>query len=159
MGENYQELAKMLTVTLSPFLPFLVDLGKASAKKLAEVIAENGGEAIWKKSQAIWKEISIRYKDDPEVESASIMVANKPDDAKRREILADVLTLKFQSDPNFAENLIRNLGGNDVIQRIVSNHESWVQNIVLETSGNAEITQTIEADNNSTIKDVTIRKH
>ncbi|MCA9945012.1 MAG: hypothetical protein KC449_16115, partial [Anaerolineales bacterium] len=131
MAENYQELAKMLTVTLSPFLPFLVDAGKASAKKLAEVIAENGGEAIWKKSQEIWKAISTRYEDDPEVKSASIMVANKPDDTKRKEILAEVLFLKFQNDPNFAEDIISDLGGNDVIQRIVSNHNSWVQNIVL----------------------------
>ncbi len=37
------QTAAAVAATLAPFTPFLIEVGKAGGKKLAEVIAEKGG--------------------------------------------------------------------------------------------------------------------
>ena len=40
---------------LAPFLPYLIAGATEAAKGLGKKVGELGGEAAWKKAQAVWK--------------------------------------------------------------------------------------------------------
>jgi hypothetical protein len=84
MAADIGQIAAATVATLAPFTPFLIEAGKAGGKKLAEVIAEKGGEAAWQKAQALWDKVRVHFGDDPEVQSAATMVATKPEDETGR---------------------------------------------------------------------------
>jgi hypothetical protein len=146
------QLAAAATVVLSPFVPFLVNTGKAAGKKLAETIAQKGGEATWKTAQSLWTKITDHLGDDQEVKGAAIMVAHKPEDENRQTMLAEVLGARLQENPALAEELLNLLGGQKAVQQVLADHGSWVENVTQRMQGSG--IQTIKASNDSVITGV-----
>ena len=146
------------TVTiLAPFMPFLVDAGKGAGLKLAEVIGEMGGEAAWKKAQALWGTLTSRFGNDPELASAATMVATKPRDEIRQTMLAEVLGARLKENPDFAEEIFELLGGQPVVQQVLAERGSWVENVTQQIAGSSG-NQSIVARDNSRIRGVNQRK-
>jgi hypothetical protein len=152
MALDIGQIAAATVTTLAPFTPFLIEVGKAGGKKLAEVVAEKGGEAAWKKAQALWDKLKARFDDDSEVKSAATMVAAKPEDEARQTILAEVLGARLQENPALAQELFNLLGGQEAVQQVLADRSSWVEDVAQRIKGRG--TQRVEASDDSVIKGV-----
>jgi len=152
MEIDIRQIAAAIVATLTPYMPLLIEVGKAGGRKLAEVIAEKGGEAGWKKAQALWRELKARFGNEPEVVSAATMVATKPDDETRQTMLAEVLSNRLTENPELARELFDLLGGREAIQEVLAERTSWIEDVIqhIESTG----TQTVRASNGSIIKGV-----
>jgi hypothetical protein len=139
--------------TLAPFMPFLVDAGKAVGLKFAEVISERGGEAAWNKAQALWSKLRSRFGDDPEVTSAATMVATKPEDEARQTMLAEVLGARLKENPDFAAEIFELLGGQQAVQQVLAERGSWVEDVTQQIASSSG-DQSVIARDNSSIKGV-----
>ena len=146
------QTAAAVAATLAPFTPFLIEVGKAGGKKLAEVVAEKGGEAAWKKAQALWDKLQTRFRDDAEVQGAATMVAAKPEDEARQTMLAEVLGARLQENPALAQELFDLLGGGEAVQQVLAERGSWVEDVTQRMEGGGK--QIVQASDDSVIKGV-----
>ena len=146
------QIAAAVVIALSPFTPYLIDTGKAAGKKLAETIAQKGGEATWKTAQSLWAKITAHFGNDPVVKSAATMVADKPEDETRQTMLAEVLGARLKENPALAEELLNLLGGQRAVQQVLADHSSWVEDVTQRMKGSG--TQTVKASQDSVIKGV-----
>jgi hypothetical protein len=146
------QIAAAIVMTLSPFAPFLVDTGKTAGKKLAETIAQKGGEATWKTAQTLWTKIIAHFGNDPVVKSAATMVADKPEDETRQTMLAEVLGARLKENPALAEELLNLLGGQTAVQQVLADRSSWVEDVTQRMKGGG--TQTVKASDDSIITGV-----
>jgi len=133
-------------------MPFLVEMGKAGGKKLAQVVAEKGGETAWEKAQALWGKVKARLGDDDEIKSAATMVAARPEDEARQTMLAEVLGARLQKDPALAQELFDLLGGGKAVQQVLAERSSWVEDVAQRMEGRGK--QTVRADDDSVITGV-----
>jgi hypothetical protein len=146
------QVAAAIVTTLAPFTPFLIEMGKVSGKRLAEVITEKGSDAAWEKAQALWDKLKVHFGDDPEVQSAAAMVAAKPEDETRQTMLAEVLVDRLQGHSALAKELLELVGGQESIQQVLADRSSWVENVAQRMTGKGK--QVVEATDNSIITDV-----
>jgi hypothetical protein len=149
---DIEQIAAAVVTVLSPFAPFLVDTGKAAGKKLAETMAQKGGEATWKTAQSLWAKITAHFGDDAVVKSATTMVADNPHDETRQTMLAEVLGARLQENPALAEELLNLLGGQEAVQQVLADRGSWVEDVTQRMKGSG--TQTVKASDDSVIKGV-----
>lgn len=126
---------------IGPFLPYLTSLGKSVKKKLEEVIAEQGGNAVWNQAQSLWKKITGRFKDDPEINGAAAALSNDPNNQMFQQMMVQILTKKLESDQGFAEELLKLMGGEAGVQKVVAGNEAWIENIrqTMKSSGTQEV--------------------
>ncbi len=157
MAYDIGQIAAGTVATLAPFTPFLTELGRTAAKKLAEVIAEKGGEAAWKRAQALWSKIKGRFGDDPELTSSMTLVAIRPGDEARQTMLAETLGARLKASPDLAQELLDVLGGQQAAQQVLAGRDSWVEEVTQQIQGAG--TQTIEAKDGGVIKGVRQIKH
>ncbi|MBD2101787.1 hypothetical protein [Leptolyngbya sp. FACHB-261] len=122
-------IAKGTATLLSPFMPYLVPLGKSVQKKLEDVIAEKGGGAVWQQAQGLWNKVTGRFKDDPVVTAAATMVADDPEDAEQQKNFAKVLAKRLQDDPALAQDLLYVLGGSAGLQAVIGGDEAQISDI------------------------------
>ena len=141
-----------IVARLAPFTPFLIEVGKAGGKKLAEVIAAKGDEVTWEKAQALWGKLKAHLGDDPEVTSAATMVAAKPEDEARQTMLAEVLGARLQENPALAQELFDLLGGQEAVQQVLADRSSWVEDVTQQMKGGGK--QIVQASDDSVIKGV-----
>ena len=152
MANDIGQTAAAVVTTLAPFTPFLIEVGKAGGKKLAEVMAEKGGEAAWKKAQALWDKLQARFQDDAEVQGAATVVAVKPEDEARQTLLAEVLGARLQENPALAQELFDLLGGQEAVQQVLAERGSWVEDVTQRMKGGGK--QIVQASDDSVIKGV-----
>jgi len=152
MTPDIGQTAAAVVTTLAPFTPFLIKVGKAGGKKLAEAITEQGGEAAWKKAQALWDKLQTRFQDDAEVQGAATMVAAKPEDEARQTMLAEVLGARLQENPALAQELFDLLGGQEAVQQVLAERGSWVEDVTQRMKGAGK--QIVQASDDSVIKGV-----
>ena len=152
MANDIGQIAAAVVTTLAPFTPFLIEVGKAGGKKLAEVMAEKGGEAAWKKAQALWDKLQARFQDDAEVQGAATVVAVKPEDEARQTLLAEVLGARLQENPALAQELFDLLGGQEAVQQVLAERGSWVEDVTQRMKGGGK--QIVQASDDSVIKSV-----
>lgn len=152
MPIDIREIVLATTAMIAPFTPFLVEAGKTGGKKLAEVIAEKGGEEVWKKAQLLWRKIKSQFGNNSEVQSAVTLLAAKPDDGNRQAMLAQVLTSHIEENPSLAQEFFDLLGGQESIQLVLADHSTWVEGVTQQLKGTGK--QIVQADNNSVIKGV-----
>ncbi len=88
-----------LTAFLSPFLPFLLNLGKKATEKATESAAGKFGETAWKKAEGIWDKLQPQVDAMPDVKAAIEQVAAKPDSEARRAVLQEELEALFKAQP------------------------------------------------------------
>jgi hypothetical protein len=152
MATDIGQTAAAVVTMLAPFTPFLIEVGKAGGKKLAEVMAEKGGEAAWKKAQALWDKLQTRFQDDAEVQSAATVVAVKPEDEARQTMLAEVLGARLQENPALVQELFDLLGGQEAVQQVLAERGSWVEDVTQRMKGGGK--QIVQASDDSVIKGV-----
>jgi hypothetical protein len=150
--KDIRQIAMAVAAVLAPFMPFLIDVGETTGKKLAQVIAEKGGEAAWRKVQALWGKLRTRFGDDPELRSAATMVAAKPGDETRQTMLAEVLIDRLQENPGLAQELFDLLGRQEAVQQVLADRSSWVEDVTQRMTGSGK--QIAEASEDSVIKGV-----
>ena len=152
MANDIGQIAAAVVTTLAPFTPFLIEVGKAGGKKLAEVITEQGGEAAWKKAQALWDKLQARFQDDDEVQVMATVLAVKPEDETRQTLLAEVLGARLQENPALAQELFDLLGGQEAVQQVLAERGSWVEDVTQRMKGGGK--QIVQASDDSVIKSV-----
>jgi hypothetical protein len=152
MAVDIGQITAATVTTLAPFMPFLIEAGKAGGKKLAEVIAEKGGEAAWEKAQSLWSKLKTRLGDDPEVTIVATMVAAKPEDEPRQTMLAEVLGAHLRENPDLAQELFDLLGRQEAVQQVLAHRSSWVEDVTQRMKGRGK--QTVQASDDSVIKGV-----
>lgn len=145
-------VAASLVTFIAPFMPALLEAGKAAGQKWAESLATKGGEATWNKAQALWEKIHARFGEDPKVRGAALLVSADPEDNTAQTLLATTLGKHLQVDPQFAQELVHLMGGEQAIQEVLAKRGSWVEEVAQEMKGIGR--QTIQASENSVIKNV-----
>ncbi len=147
------QITAATVVALAPFTPFLIEVGKAGGKKLAEVLAEKGGEAAWEKAQSLWGKLEESHIDkDEDAQDAARMLARKPEDENRQTMLAEVLGAHLEENPELADELFDLLGGQEAVQQVLADRSSWVEDVTQRVKGTG--TQIVQASDDSVIKGV-----
>ena len=145
MSENYAQIAATITAYLAPFTPYLVESGKKFAGK--------AGEAAWEKAQTIWGEIKSRFGDDKKIETAAKTVSSDPQDEDFQGLFAEALAARLKDTPDFANELLNIIGGEDAVQKVLADRSSWVEDVTQEFSGGGG-QQVVQARDDSVIKGV-----
>jgi hypothetical protein len=143
MVADIGQVTATAVTTLAPFMPFLIETSKVAGLKLADKIGEMGGEAAWDKAQMLWNKLKVQSSNDPELISAATIVAAKPNDEARQTLLAEVLGKYLMEDPDFMEEIFQLLGGQQAMQQVVAERESWIEEIsqqISSSSGNQSVT-------------------
>lgn len=156
MTNEVTQISTAIVTTLAPFLPFLIEIGKAGGKKISEVIAEKSGEVGWEKAQEIWTKLKNRLGDDAEVKSAATMVAVKPEDENRRAVFAEILADRLKNQPDLAKDILSLLGGESMMQHILASQNSWIESVNQKLTGSG--TQIVQAEKDSVIRGVSQTK-
>jgi hypothetical protein len=97
----------VLTTFLSPFLPFLLDLGKKATEKATESAAGKFGEAAWKKAEGVWGTIQPQVEASPDVKAAIEQVAAKPESEARQAVLREELEALFKAQPDLLSAIVQ----------------------------------------------------
>lgn len=151
------EVAAAVAAYLSPFMPFLVDTAKAGGTKLAEAIAEHGGEAAWKRAVAVWEALRGDLGEPAEVRGAALMLSADVENEDYRRTLATVLARHLEGRPEVAERLAVLLRDEPSSQTVAARSGSVVENVDQLLAG-AGGTQHVEATGGSGISGVRQRK-
>jgi hypothetical protein len=152
MSLDINQIVIAIVAIFTPFAPFLIEVSKAGGKKLAEVIAEKGGETAWNKAQILWSKLKTHFDNDSEVQSAATMVAANPEDKNRQAILAEVLRLRLEENPTLGQELFKLLGGKEGIQQVLAERASWVEDITQHMKNGGK--QIVKASDESVIRGV-----
>lgn len=147
------EVATAVVAALSPFMPFLADAAKAGGTRLAEAIAEHGGEAAWNRAAAVWEALRKDLGDPAEVKGAALMLSADVDSEEYRRTLATVLARHLDGRPDVAERLDGLLRGEPSSQTVVARAGSMVEGVEQILAG-AGGTQQVEASDNSVVSHV-----
>ena len=123
-----------LTSFITPFLPFLLKLGKDATETAAESAASKFGEAAWQKAQATWTALSPKVNAKETVKEAVADVTNNPEDEDYQAALRVQLKKLLANDEALANQLTKIL-------------QSDSPNNTLTT----QITQTVTGNQNQTI--------
>jgi CHAT domain len=102
-----------LTAFLSPFLPFLLDLGKKATEKATESAAGKFGETAWKKAEGVWDKLQPQVEGTPDVKAAIEQVATKPDSAARQAVLREELEALFKAQPQLLSAIAKIMQDDD----------------------------------------------
>ena len=149
---DIQTIAVGVSAFLAPFTPYLIKAGQGLGSKLAELIAEKGGEAVWHQAEQIWRKLQAALGDDPEVQGAAMMVSAQPENQDRQKMFADILAARLQENPSLGEEFVRLMGGQQAVQQVIANRKSLIEDVSQESTGGGE--QTVKADHGSLIKGV-----
>lgn len=146
------EIATTVVTFVAPFIPYLLEEGKAVGQKWAETLAERGGEATWNNAKAIWGKIQSHFGKDARVNGTALMVSDYPGDESYQTMLATVLGNHLKEDPQLAEELLQLAGGEQGVQEVLADRRSWVEKVTQNMGGSG--IQRVKASNESVIKDV-----
>ena len=131
---------------LAPFTPYLIKGGKKFAGET--------GKAAWEKSQELWKKIKTRFKDDKDITEAAQAVAINPENEGFQSLLAKALAARLNETPEFADELLVLIGGQETVQKIKADKSSWIENVTQEIIGGGTLNQVIEASDDSVVTGV-----
>jgi hypothetical protein len=98
---------------LSPFLPFLLSLGKKATEKATETAAGKFGETAWKKAEVVWEKLEPHMEAKPEIKAAVEQVAVKPESAARQAVLQEELEGLFKAQPDLLKTIAQILAPDD----------------------------------------------
>ena len=148
MTDSLIQNAAFVATSLAPFLPYLVEVGKGMAK----VIGEEVSKESLNNAQQAWEKIKNHFKGDRKIEDSATGLAENPTDQDYLDLMAKALAARMAEKPELAEELVEVLGGRQAVQRVLAEKGSWVEKVTQEI--NRSGTQTVEARNDSVIKNV-----
>jgi hypothetical protein len=149
---DFISLSASIVTVISPFMPYLKSLGKNVQKKLEDVIAEKGGNLVWKKAETLWSKLKNIFQDDPEIEGASTMLSAAPENKTYQEILTQSLAKKLESNPELAQELLKIMGGKAGVQEVIAGNEAWIEGIKQKMASSG--TQKVQGGDRAVIQDV-----
>ena len=149
---DFASVSVAVVSLLSPYLPQLLSLGKSAGEKIGEAIIDKGVDATGDQVKKLWEKISGYFKDDLEVTSAATMVAASPKDTLRQQMFGQVLAERLKGHPEFAEDLIKMMGGKERLQQIIAGNEAAVRDVRMKMAGAGK--QSIEGGDKSVIERV-----
>jgi hypothetical protein len=152
MDMDIPALATAVVATIAPFTPYLLEASKAGGIELAETIAKKGGQAAWDKAQQLWKRLNPFAEEDPLVKSALTMLADKPANENRQEMLIEVLATALEKSPQMAKELLTLIGGEEALMQVIVDNESIVRRVRQSIKGKGS--QTIKVTNKSKAEDI-----
>lgn len=133
-------------------MPFLIDLGDSGAKKLAEMTAEAAGRVAWDKAKAVWTTINTYFGNDSKVQNAAKLLAADPEDEDYQSMLAKVLGNALKDKPELANEIFDLLGGENVVQEVIAERNSWVRDVTQKLKATGS--QTVRASDNSSVEGI-----
>ena len=122
---DFRQIATEVTVFMTPFFPYLM-LG---AEGVAKEIGEKFGESAWDKAKSLWDRIRNITNSDPKLNSATIGLAEDPNDNDYRLIFAKSLAKQLEKSPELANDLIDLMKNDESIQRILVEQGGKVKDI------------------------------
>ena len=152
MQVEINEFAVATMATLLPFMPFLLEVGKAGSQKFVETLSEKGGEAAWNKARAMWRKLQDYFGEDPEFQSAATLLSTHPEDEIRQSLFAQLLVSRLEQTPKAVDELLELLGGDQAIQQVIADNHSWIEDVSQRIKGAG--TQTIEIKDRSVGKNI-----
>ncbi|HSH82107.1 MAG TPA: hypothetical protein VLA19_26570 [Herpetosiphonaceae bacterium] len=126
---------------IAPFMPYLKQVGAVVGDKLSEAIDKHGGDVAWQLAQRIWGKLKDHFGADAEVEANATLVATKPENEGYLKNLTNVLAERLAKDSSLAEELSKELGGTNGVNRIAVGRNAWIAEVeqYLATIGVNEI--------------------
>lgn len=146
------EIATATVTALAPYVPYLLKGVKAAGGKFAEGMATKGGELAGGQISEIWDKIKKHFGEHPELEHAAGLVAAGPADPTYQTVFAKALATYLGKNPQLSEDLLKLLGGEQGVQKVIADRSSTVEDVTQEIEGSG--TQSVEATDNSTVRGV-----
>jgi hypothetical protein len=122
-----------LSAFISPFLPYLTQLGKKATDKAVESAAGKFGEAGWQKAQAIWLKLNPKVEVKPAALEAVTDAIDNPDDAAYQTVLQVQLKKLLDRDPDLAKDIEQilaeesdGISGAQIVQNVVGNRNQII---------------------------------
>jgi hypothetical protein len=122
-----------LATFISPFLPYLTQLGTKATNKAVESAAGKFGEAGWKKAQDLWLKLSPKVEAKPAALEAVTDVLKSPDDADYQTALKVQLKKLIDGDPDLADAIAQilaaeadGISGTRIVQNVVGNRNQSI---------------------------------
>ena len=127
-----------LTTFITPFLPFLVKLGKEATTAATESAAGKFGEAAWQKAQAVWTALSPKVAAKAATQEAVMDVANAPEDEDCQAALRVQLKKLFAHDEALANAITQilreetsdGIPGNQIVQTVTGNQNQVIGQVM-----------------------------
>lgn len=118
-----------LAAFLSPFLPFLLKIGKQSTEKTAEVVSTKLSTIAWQKAQAIWNKLRPKIVAKEAAKEAVEDVARNPNDEdmqasfrlQLKKLLEQDETLKREIIEIMDEEAPDGTPGRQIINNVIQN--------------------------------------
>lgn len=99
------ETAAILASFLSPFLPYLIQLGQPVAEEAGKALGEKLGEGTWNKAKQLWQQMFPKVKERPLAKGAAEALAEDAQDEDALDTLTKQLTRLLKEDPELAQEL------------------------------------------------------
>jgi tetratricopeptide (TPR) repeat protein len=115
-----------LIPTISPFLPFLLDLGSKASQEAAEKF---GSDGAWVLAKAIWAKLSPKIATKEATKEAVVDLAKDPTNTLYQDVFKNQLQKIFEADPQLKDAIVQ------LLEQATSNTPGMVQ-IYQEIKGN-----------------------
>jgi hypothetical protein len=149
---DFVQLATAAVSLLTPFMPYLVPLGKELKETVAEVIQKQGGAMVWQKAEEIWQKISVYFGNEEEFQDATRMLSRAPQDPTRQDMFVKLLAEHLQNNNALGEEIKKVLGGPSGVQRIIAGNDAQISRVRQAMAGTGE--QIIEAGDRAVFTDL-----
>lgn len=146
-------LAQNIITFLAPFLPYLV---KGGEQAIQEIGKQFGGDT-WKQAKTLWGKLHPKVEAKPTAQEAVQDLVKSPDDEDAKTILRIQLKKLLTEDETFAKEIAQLMEG-QVVQRVLAERGSSVQNVEQTATGGGEVRQDVTARDNSIIEGVRQKK-
>ncbi len=153
MEEQILTLANNIAQFIAPFTPLLIEAGTFSRDAIAELIVQNGGQAIYERVQGLWSRIrGTTEQDQLSIEGAATLLSVDPQNERNLVIFRDVLIDVLRNSPSLLRELDSEIDMLRTEMSVIADKSSWIENVSQESSGTTR--QTVQASDDSVIKDV-----
>ena len=123
-----------LTTFLSPFLPYLLKLGKGAAETATETAASKFGEVTWQKAQEVWALLKPKIEAKESAKEAVVDAANDPEDEDSQTVLRVQIKKLLVDDEALANQLANILqvdGSNIAPTNQIIHNVKGIQNLFI----------------------------
>ena len=144
-----QTLAQNVVQFLTPFLPYLLQVGKKAGEKAIEEVGKKFGSETVEKAKSLWGKLRV----NKNVERAAQDVAAMPDDPDAQAALRLQLKKLLKANESLAKDTVH-LMENKVVQRVLAERGSEIRNVEQRAKGGGATRQNAIARGKSIIEDV-----
>jgi WD40 repeat protein len=142
-----------LTAFISPFLPFLLNLGGKAIDKASESVGSKFGDAAFEKAQAVWGELGLQVEAKESLKEAATNVANNPENQDLQAALQVQLKKLLEQDEELGKAIAQILeadapdgtSGNKIVQNVTGDRNQVIGTVIYNYYYREEIDNSAEA--------------